>query len=111
MKDIFNLENQYQLYLKRIKLNEFEMMPIQKDQLRQTFIGACGQMLLLLRDELSEFHKDRLAEILEEFASQTEKEALRDELIKFEKYICDYDQVKFTTDDEKFIDDYLNSIK
>lgn len=50
----FSLENQYQLYLKRMKLNESKMHPEQKKQLKETFFGATGQMLLLFRDGLTE---------------------------------------------------------
>jgi hypothetical protein len=54
----FDLEKQYKLYLKRVALKEDEMMPLQRKQLRQVFMGACGQMLLLLRDELSLLEED-----------------------------------------------------
>lgn len=50
------VEDQYQLYLKRIGLSEKMMHPQQKIQLRQTFFGAWGQFLLLIQegDELSD---------------------------------------------------------
>jgi hypothetical protein len=66
----FNLEHQYQLYLKRVNLKENEMQPIQRNQLRQTFIGACGQMLILLRDELSEFEEDKAIVIMQNMLNQ-----------------------------------------
>lgn len=57
MMDKFSLEIQYQLYLQRIELKESEMHPVQKVQLRQAFFGACGQMILLLRDDLAEIEQ------------------------------------------------------
>lgn len=54
----FNLEYQYSLYLKRIGLSESKMHPIQKTQLKETFYGAWGQSLLLLRDEVGQLEED-----------------------------------------------------
>jgi hypothetical protein len=68
--DNFNLENQYQLYLKRVALKESEMHYTQKKQLRQTFIGACGQLLLLLRDELGELEEDKAIETMQGMINQ-----------------------------------------
>jgi len=51
--DKYDLENQYQLYLKRVGLVESKMAPLQKKQLRQTFMGAYGQLLMLLRDDIT----------------------------------------------------------
>jgi len=51
--DKYDLENQYQLYLKRVGLVDSKMAPLQKKQLRQTFMGAYGQLLMLLRDDIT----------------------------------------------------------
>ena len=59
----FNIEDQYQFYLKKMKLSEATMHPTQRVQLRQTFMGACGIILLLIRDEfatLSDEDGDRM---------------------------------------------------
>lgn len=61
----FSLEHQYQIYLKRIGLSEDKMHPEQKKQLRQTFMGACGQLLLLMRDEVSSFDEEKAVEIMQ----------------------------------------------
>lgn len=55
----FSIENQYQLYLQRVKLSEADMHPEQRHQLRQAFYGSAGQMLVLLRDDLPELPKDK----------------------------------------------------
>jgi len=66
----FNLEHQYQLYLKRMALSESTMHPQQKIQLRQTFFGASGQILILLRDELSKLEEEKAMETLQDLINQ-----------------------------------------
>lgn len=66
----FNLEHQYQLYLQRMALSESTMHPQQKIQLRQTFFGASGQMLILLRDELSKLEEEKAMETLQDLLNQ-----------------------------------------
>ena len=61
----FNLEYQYQLYLKRVGLKESEMHPEQKIQTKQAFYGATGQILLLLRDDMTVYDEDKCIEIME----------------------------------------------
>ena len=59
----FNIEDQYQFYLKKMELDEATMHPMQRVQLRQTFMGASGIILLLIRDEfgaLSDDEGDRM---------------------------------------------------
>ncbi len=53
MANQFDLEYQYQLYLQRVGLDENRMHPVQKRETKQAFYGACGQILVLLRDDLS----------------------------------------------------------
>ncbi len=67
---IFDLEYQYQLYLSRTKLKETLMGPGQKKETRQAFMAACGQMLLLLRDEISEMEEEQAAEIFQDMLQQ-----------------------------------------
>lgn len=66
----FNLENQYQLYLKRVALNETEMHHEQRKQLRQAFMGACGQIILLLRDEVGKLEEDEAIKVMENMIEQ-----------------------------------------
>lgn len=66
----FNLEHQYQLYLQRMALSESTMHPQQKIQLRQTFFGASGQMLILLRDKLSKLEEEKAIETLQDLINQ-----------------------------------------
>ena len=66
----FNLEHQYQLYLQRVALNEKHMHPEQKKQLRQAFFGACGQMLILLRDDLTQLKESKAVETMQDMINQ-----------------------------------------
>ena len=66
----FDLEHQYQLYLQRMDLRESEMHPVQRVQLKQTFFGASGQILMLLRNELAELPEDEAVDQLESMIEQ-----------------------------------------
>lgn len=66
----FNLEHQYQLYLQRMALSEKTMHPQQSIQLRQTFFGAAGQMLILLRDEISKLEEKEAVDTLQDLINQ-----------------------------------------
>jgi len=69
-KPEFNLEHQYQLYLERVKLKESQMPPIQRKELKRAFMGACGQMLILLRDDLGELSENEAIETLQDLHNQ-----------------------------------------
>lgn len=66
----FNLEHQYQLYLKRCELSEDKMHETQRKETRRAFFGACGQMLVLLRDDLSDLPEDDGIEVLQNMLNQ-----------------------------------------
>lgn len=66
MSEKFNLEFQYQLYLERCCLRESEMKTIQKVETKRAFMGGCGQMLVVLRDDITEIpNEDDAADILQ----------------------------------------------
>lgn len=66
----FNLEHQYQLYLKRVGLNEQAMHPIQRQELKRAFIASWGQALVMLREDLSELEEDDAIDTLENMNAQ-----------------------------------------
>jgi len=66
----FNLEYQYQLYLKRMKLHEDKMHPQQKKQLRETFMGASGQLIILLRDDVAALPEDEGVKTMKDMLNQ-----------------------------------------
>ena len=70
--DNFNLEYHYGLFLKRINLREENMHPEQKKQLKETFYGASGQMLLILRDEISKLEEDEAIAAFEDMMNQVQ---------------------------------------
>lgn len=69
-KDVFNLEYQYQEYLKKVKLKESEMGETQRIETRRTFMGACGVMLIVLRHDLSALKEDEAAKMLQNMLDQ-----------------------------------------
>lgn len=58
MEKQFDLEHHYQEYLKMVKLKESEMGATQRTEMKRVFMCACGQMLVMLRDELSKLDED-----------------------------------------------------
>lgn len=59
--DKFDLETQWKLYLKRVGLVESQMHPTQLEQTKRAFYGACGQLLILLRDDVGEIEQEEEA--------------------------------------------------
>lgn len=51
MDTTFDIEYQYQFYLKRVGLDEKKMGEDQRAEMRAAFFGAAGIMLILLRDD------------------------------------------------------------
>jgi len=68
---IFDLEHQYQLYLQRVGLKEKNMHPTQRTETKRAFIGACGQMLVLLRDNLGALEENKAVEAMQDMINQT----------------------------------------
>lgn len=66
----FDVEYQYQQYLLRVGLNEYEMGDTQRQQLRQTFYAATGQTILLFRDDLPNLSDDEAVQAIKEMINQ-----------------------------------------
>jgi hypothetical protein len=66
----FDLEEQYRLYLLRMSLRETEMHPQQRLQLKQTFYGSAGQMLIMLRDDVSALPEEQAVAALDDLIQQ-----------------------------------------
>lgn len=69
----FNVEHQYQLFLERIKLNEAEMHPMQRIQLKQAFFGAWGQLLLCMRDDVAALPDMKAIMVMDDMIKQVEQ--------------------------------------
>lgn len=70
MKKIFNLNYQYKLYIERCGLKEYQLSFVQNQEMKRAFFGACGQILLILRDDVSEFDEDKAIEIMQNMLNQ-----------------------------------------
>lgn len=58
MDEQFNLENEYQAYLDRVKIKESDMHPTQRVETKRAFFAACAQMLVLFRDKIGAIEKE-----------------------------------------------------
>lgn len=67
-----SLETQYQRFLKRMALSELMMHPQQKIQIKQTFFGAFGQAIMVMRDEVSAQDEDAAVETLQDIMNQVQ---------------------------------------
>ena len=70
MKAEFNLEHQYQLYLEKVNLKESEMHYAQRIETRRAFMGACGQIIVLLRDDLTKLDEREALATLQNMTNQ-----------------------------------------
>lgn len=68
--DQFNLETQYQMYLNRVGLDESMMPESQRIGMRQTFMGACGQMLVVFTQDIPQLTDEQAFEKLESMIDQ-----------------------------------------
>ena len=82
----FNLDSQYQAYLKMVGLEESKMIPIQRIETKRAFMAGCGQMLVLMRDEVGALEENNAIEAMESMFYQTEdfwaKEMVKQEIKK-----------------------------
>jgi len=51
----FDLNHQWGLFCERCQVPENKMPEDQRREMKRAFYGACGQMLILLRDELGDY--------------------------------------------------------
>lgn len=70
MEENLNLEQQYLFYLNKVNLKLDQMHPQQKIQVKQAFYGACGQMLILLRDTVGELNEEEAMKAFENLLNQ-----------------------------------------
>lgn len=60
----FDLNHQWGLFCQRCGIPDDKMPPDQRREMRRAFFGACGQMLILMKDELGDYgdkHGDEAA--------------------------------------------------
>jgi len=68
--NIFDLNTQWSLFLERSGVSEAKMPEDQRREMKRAFMGACGQMLLLLRDDVSVFPEEKAAGICQKMLDQ-----------------------------------------
>ena len=66
----FNIENQYKLYLERMRLDESRMPEVQRIETKRVFYGAFGQLLTLLQNDISELSDDEAFKTLDSMINQ-----------------------------------------
>jgi hypothetical protein len=66
----FDIEFQFLEYVRRGELNLETAPPIQVIETRRAFYGAVGQMLILLRDDVSELPDDEAVTVLQKMLAQ-----------------------------------------
>lgn len=74
----YQIEYQFKLYLQRVGLAGKVLHPEQDKQLRQAFYGAFGQLLFLMRDDVSELDEDAAIAVLEDLKKQVGEFFLRE---------------------------------
>lgn len=58
IKNQFSIEEQYQAYLRMVKLKEVTMSNVQRQQLKQSFFAAISQMLVLMGGPLPDLEEE-----------------------------------------------------
>lgn len=66
----FLIEENYQAYLKMVKLSEVNMHPIQKKEMRQVFFAAWGMCLIALKESVADMPEERAIEVLKDWCDQ-----------------------------------------
>jgi len=66
----FNIENQYKLYLERMKLIESKMPELQRIETKRVFYGAFGQLLMLLQNDISALSDEDAFKTLDSMINQ-----------------------------------------
>lgn len=60
MKKI-DLEEQFEMYLKKMELNSGNIPYVQYVETKRAFMAACGQMLIIFRDEIGTIENEEEA--------------------------------------------------
>ncbi len=66
----FDLDYQYNLYLEKVGLKEVNMRPVQAQETKRAFMASAGQLLVLLRDDVTELSEDEGIAILDKLMNQ-----------------------------------------
>ena len=72
LKETFNMDVQNHLYLKRMGLTEAQMHPAERRERKRTFMAAAGQIMVLLRDDLTELDEAEAIETAQKMLDQVQ---------------------------------------
>ncbi len=70
MNELFNLEHQFNLYLKMVKLNRQNLSELQLQETRRAFYGGMAQMMMLLTDDMRELSESDYMKTLDNLHQQ-----------------------------------------
>lgn len=84
-KNKFQIEEQWRLYLERVGLPSDDKLPQdQRREMKRTFFGAIGQMLVFFRDDLTQYDEESGAAVMDNMLKQVheffKEEVRRDEV-------------------------------
>lgn len=66
----FDLEKQYEIYLKNAGLKKFKMSQIQATETKKAFMAGCAQLIFMFRDQLTELKEDEAVYYMERMKNQ-----------------------------------------
>jgi hypothetical protein len=69
MKD-FDLNYQWGLYLERAGVTEQQLGFVQASEMKRAFFGGCGQMIILMRDEVAAQEDDKAIATMQDMLDQ-----------------------------------------
>lgn len=72
IKEFYTIEQQYQQYLSLVGLSEEDMHLVQKVETRRAFYAGCGQLLHILRDEVSKLSEDEAVQVMEDLLQEVQ---------------------------------------
>src|SRR6187401_2617047 len=71
--DPFNLEEQYQFYLKKVGIKEEQMHIVQRVETRRAFMAGCVQILMLFTDKIADLDENEGVEKIDSLIVQASK--------------------------------------
>jgi len=72
MENIFNLHYQYELYKKRVGLDNIELPKIQETEMKRAFMGGIGQLLVLFLTDLATLEENEAVKVLDDMKNQVQ---------------------------------------
>jgi hypothetical protein len=70
MNQIFDLNYQWATYCQMVQCPEEKMHPVQRTETKRAFMGAAGQILLLLKDNITAYDETEGIHILKNMIDQ-----------------------------------------